>query len=159
MSAQAVVAAALTVLVAVDAAGPAMIALLTLLSGCAAAIGFPAYQASFRHLVPPEDLPAAIGLSSAQWNLGRILGPVAAAVAIGVGGISWALAINTLSFLAVIVAVASVRLPSNRCSARPPSRSGAPSSAGGATSGPKRGSARRSRSCASTPSWPRRSSR
>jgi MFS family permease len=111
MSAQALVATAITVLVAVDSAGPAVIALLTLLSGCAAAIGFPSYQASFRHLVPPEDLPAAIGLSSAQWNLGRILGPVAAAVAIGIGGISWALAINSLSFLAVIVAVASVHLP------------------------------------------------
>ena len=111
MSAQALVATAVTVLVAADAAGPAVIALLTLLSGCAAAIGFPAYQASFRHLVPPEDLPAAIGLSSAQWNLGRILGPVAAALAIGIGGITWALAINAVSFLAVIIAVASVRLP------------------------------------------------
>jgi MFS family permease len=111
VSAQAVVAAVITALVAADAAGPALIALLTLLSGCAAAIGFPSYQASFRHLVPPEDLPAAIGLSSAQWNLGRILGPVAAAVAIGIGGISWALAINTVSFFAVIIAVASVHLP------------------------------------------------
>jgi MFS family permease len=111
LSAQTLIAAIVTVLVASDAASPAMIAVLILGSGCAAAIGFPSYQASFRHLVPPEDLPAAIGLASAQWNLGRILGPVAAAVAIGIGGIGWALVVNTLSFLAVIGAVASVALP------------------------------------------------
>jgi MFS family permease len=111
LTAQTLIAAVVTALVAAEAATPGTIALLTLASGCAAAIGFPSYQASFRHLVPPDDLPAAIGLASAQWNLGRILGPVAAAVAISVGGITWALAVNTLSFLAVIGAVASVRLP------------------------------------------------
>jgi predicted MFS family arabinose efflux permease len=111
LTAQTLIAAVVAALVAAEAATPGTIALLTLASGCAAAIGFPSYQASFRHLVPPEDLPAAIGLASAQWNLGRILGPVAAAVAISVGGIAWALVINTLSFLAVIGAVASVRLP------------------------------------------------
>ena len=36
---------------------------------------------------------------------------MAAAVAIGLGGITWALAINTVSFLAAIAAVASVALP------------------------------------------------
>ena len=111
LTAQTLIAGVLTALVAAEAAGPATIAVLTLGSGCAAAIGFPSYQASFRYLVPAEDLPAAIGLASAQWNLGRILGPVAAAVAIGVGGIEWALVVNTVSFLAVIGAVASVRLP------------------------------------------------
>ena len=111
LSAQTLVAAVLTALVAAETAGPGTVAILTLASGCASAIGFPSYQASFRHLVPPDDLPAAIGLASAQWNLGRILGPVAAAVAIGLGSITWALAINTVSFLAAIAAVASVALP------------------------------------------------
>jgi MFS family permease len=109
--AQTVLAGVVTALVATETATPAILALLALGSGCAAAIGFPSYQSAFRHLVPPAELPAAIGLASAQWNLGRILGPVAAAVAIRVGGISWALGINTLSFFAVIAAVASVHLP------------------------------------------------
>jgi MFS family permease len=111
LAVQTVLAGVVTALVATDTASPALIALLALGSGCAAAIGFPSYQSAFRHLVPAAELPAAIGLASAQWNLGRILGPVAAAIAIRFGGISWALAINTLSFLAVIGAVASVHLP------------------------------------------------
>ena len=111
LSVQTVLAGIVTVLVASGTATPAVIALLALGSGCAAAIGFPAYQSAFKHLVPAAELPAAIGLASAQWNLGRILGPVAAAAAIHFGGITWALAINTFSFFAVIGAVASVRLP------------------------------------------------
>jgi MFS family permease len=111
LSTQTLFAAIVTALVATGAATPELVTLLALGSGAAAAIGFPAYQSSFKHLVPAEELPAAIGLGSAQWNLGRILGPVAAALAIRFGGISWALAINTLSFFAVIIAVASVHLP------------------------------------------------
>jgi MFS family permease len=111
LAVQTLLAGVVTALVATETATPAVIALLALGSGCAAAIGFPSYQSAFRHLVPAAELPAAIGLASAQWNLGRILGPVAAAVAIRLGGISWALAINTLTFFAVIGAVASVHLP------------------------------------------------
>ena len=111
MSAQALVAAAVTVLVAVDAAGPAVIALLTFLSGCGGGHRLPVLPG-----VVPAPRPAG-GPAGRHRPLlgpvepGRILGPVAAAVAIGIGGISRALAINTVSFLAVIVAVASVHLP------------------------------------------------
>jgi MFS family permease len=108
---QGLIAAVVTVLVRSDHATPANLAGLTLLAGCASAIGFPAFQASMPDLVPPEDLPGAIGLSSVQWNLGRVLGPVLAGIVIAAGDIPFALLLNTLSFLAVIVAVAPISIP------------------------------------------------
>lgn len=81
-------------------------------SGCAGALGFPSYQALMPDLVPREDLTGAIALGAAQWNLGRVIGPALAGIVIGIGGYSWAFAINTISFLAVIAAIAPLRLPS-----------------------------------------------
>ena len=108
---QAIVAVVVTILVAHGDATPAGLTLLTLVTGCAGAIGFPSFQAALPDLVPPEVLPAAIGLSSVQWNLGRVVGPVLAGLAIALGGISTALAINAASFLAVVVAVSLVAIP------------------------------------------------
>jgi MFS family permease len=50
-------------------------------------------------------------LSSAQWNLGRVIGPALAGIVIGFGGFEWAFGFNTVSFLAVIAVVLSLRLP------------------------------------------------
>ncbi len=108
---QAVIAVIVTMLVAKDHATPAGLTALTLAAGCAAAIGFPSFQAALPDLVPPEDLPAAIGLSSVQWNLGRVVGPALAGLAIVIGGIPVALGINAASFLAVVVAVSLVAIP------------------------------------------------
>ena len=65
-------------------------------------------------LVPREDLPAAVALGSAQWNLGRVIGPALAGIVITIGGFAWAFAINTVSFLAVIAAIAPLELPPPR---------------------------------------------
>lgn len=108
---QTVLAATLTVLAATDTARPGLVTLIVLAAGCAMALGFPAYQALLPDLVPRGDLPGAVALSSAQWNLGRVIGPALAGVVIGIGGFEWAFGINALSFLAVIVVVASFRLP------------------------------------------------
>ena len=97
---------------------PAGVALLVLGTGCAGALGFPSYQSMMPDLVPPEDLVAAIGLSSAQWNLGRVIGPSFAGIVIALGGERWgygiAFAINTVSFLAVVVVVGTLTLPGPR---------------------------------------------
>jgi MFS family permease len=108
---QTVLAGTLTMLAATDNAHPGVVTLIVLASGCAMALGFPAYQALLPDLVPRADLPGAVALSSAQWNLGRVIGPALAGVVIGFGGFEWAFGINTLSFLAVIAVVASLRLP------------------------------------------------
>ena len=108
---QATLAAGLTALAAFDAAEPWAVTLIVLASGCAGALGFPAYQSMMPDLVPREDLTGAIALGAAQWNLGRVVGPALAGLVIGFGGFEWAFAVNTVSFLAVIVAIAPIRLP------------------------------------------------
>jgi MFS family permease len=111
MTVQMVLAGLLTILAALEIANPVDVTLIVFASGCAGAVGFPTYQALLPDLVPIEDLPAAMALGSAQWNLGRVIGPALAGIAIGLGGYPWAFAINTLSFLAVIAAVAPMHLP------------------------------------------------
>src|SRR5262245_55891926 len=108
---QTVLAGTLTLLAATDSAHPGVVALIVLGAGCAMAIGVPSYMALLPDLVPRDDLPGAVALSSAQWNLGRVIGPALAGVVIGVGAYEWAFGFNTVSFLAVIAVVLSLRLP------------------------------------------------
>jgi MFS family permease len=108
---QAILAALLTVLAALDAAHPLGVTFIVLASGCAQAIGFPSYQSLLPDLVERDELASAVALGSAQWNLGRVIGPALAGIVIDVGGFEWAFAVNTLSFVAVILAVAPLRLP------------------------------------------------
>lgn len=108
---QTTLAGALTALAAFDAAEPWAITLIVLASGCAGALGFPSYQSMMPDLVPREELTAAAALGAAQWNLGRVVGPALAGAVIAAGGYEWAFAINTVSFLAVIAAIAPLRLP------------------------------------------------
>lgn len=108
---QMLLAGVLTALAALDAAHPAVVTAIVFLAGCASALGFPTYQALLPDLVPREDLPAAMALGSAQWNLGRVVGPALAGIVIAIGGFTWAFALNALSFLAVIAAIAPLTLP------------------------------------------------
>lgn len=104
-------ALALTVLVAAGDPGAPLIAVYSLLNGCAWAVGFPAFQAILPELVPAEHVPAAVGLSSAQWNLGRVAGPAVGGLLYAGAGIEWVLAINAVSYLAIVIAVGAVHLP------------------------------------------------
>src|SRR5581483_7979137 len=108
---QTVLAGTLCLLAAIDEASPGRVTLIVLAAGCAQAAGFPSYQAILPDLVPRDELPAAVALGSAQWNLGRVIGPALAGIVIGLGGFEWAFAINTVSFLAVIAAIAPLQLP------------------------------------------------
>jgi MFS family permease len=108
---QTALAGLLTMLTAADAANPGLVTLIVLASGCAMALGFPAYQALLPDLVPREDLAGAVALSSAQWNLGRVIGPALAGVVIRIGGYEWAFGLNTVSFLAVVAVLLALRLP------------------------------------------------
>jgi MFS family permease len=108
---QTILAGTLCFLAAVGEAHPGAVTLIVLAAGCAQALGFPSYQAVLPDLVPRDELPAAVALGSAQWNLGRVIGPALAGIVISLGGFEWAFAINTVSFLAVIAAVAPLELP------------------------------------------------
>ena len=111
---QTILAGALTAMAATNTAVPWAVTLIVFASGCAGALGFPSYQALMPDLVPREDLTGAVALGAAQWNLGRVIGPALAGIVIGLGGYSWAFAVNTVSFLAVIAAIAPLRLPDPR---------------------------------------------
>ena len=104
-------AALLAVLVATGHATPLAVTLVVLAGGCMTALGFPAYQAILPDLVEREELLGAMSLGSAQYNLGRVVGPALAGLVLAVGSYTWAFTLNALSFAAVIVALAFVRLP------------------------------------------------
>jgi MFS family permease len=108
---QAVLAGTLTLLAAGDRLSVGAVATIVLLAGCAFAVAMPAVQAMTPDLVGPEDLLGAMSLGAAQFNLGRVVGPALAGLVIAAGGLAWAFGLNTVSFGAVLVALALVRIP------------------------------------------------
>ncbi|MCW1401624.1 MFS transporter [Novosphingobium sp. MW5] len=82
--------------------GPASLLILTLVLGAGTALNSPAWQASVRAQVGPEDLPAAISLNTIAFNLARSIGPALGGLLISFSGVAAAFALNTVSFLAMI---------------------------------------------------------
>ncbi len=84
---------------------------LSFITGSAQAFGGPAYQSLIPSLVrTKDDLPNAIALNSIQFNLARVIGPLFAGVALATLGTVFCFTLNGLSFLAVILAIASLRI-------------------------------------------------
>ena len=108
---QTLLAAALTLLAATDRLSVGAVAIIVLLAGCAFAVAMPAVQAMTPDLVGTEDLLGAMSLGAAQYNLGRVVGPALAGLVITAGGLAWAFGLNVLSFGAVLVALALIRIP------------------------------------------------
>ncbi len=106
---QALLAGILTVLAFTGRLTVPAVAVISFLNGCASTLIGPAFSALISEVVPTEDLHSAFSLNSAQYNLGRIIGPMLAALVLATGGPAWALLCNTLSFLAVLVALWRVR--------------------------------------------------
>jgi MFS family permease len=108
---QAACATTLTLLSAAGTASPGAVAVVVLVAGSVAGIGFPAYQAMLPDLVPTDDLLGAVSLGQAQFNLGRVVGPALAGIAISLGSYTTAFAINSVSFGAMLIALAALRVP------------------------------------------------
>ena len=87
---------------------------LVLFGGTLAAFEIPARQSLIIELVGKDDLPQAIGLNSTGFNLARVLGPTIAAVVIARFGVPWTFGLNALSYLAVLIGLAMIRLPERR---------------------------------------------
>jgi MFS family permease len=100
----------LAVLVAAGHENPAALVALVTLQGSASALIGPFQQAILPDLVPQSEFLAAISLNSAQFNLGRIVGPALAGATVAAFGYPVAFEANAASFLAVVVALAFVRL-------------------------------------------------
>jgi MFS family permease len=67
----------------------------------------------------PEDLGNAIALNSAIFNAARLIGPAIAGIAIAIVGEGICFLMNTLSFIAVIYALLSIKIPPKKAVTHP----------------------------------------
>lgn len=105
----ALVAVALGVCSLLHTMSLAVIYLLTALGAAAVAFDNPARQALLPSLVPPEDLPNAYALNSTGFQIATVAGPMFAGIVIHRLGVGVAYLINALSFVAVIIALLTLR--------------------------------------------------
>jgi MFS family permease len=83
--------------------------LLAFVQGVAAALDNPARQTFVSEMVPHESLSNAVGLNSASFNAARLIGPGVAGLVIATFDTGPAFFVNTLSFVAVLFALARMR--------------------------------------------------
>ena len=81
---------------------------LALLFGLATAFEVPARQAFIVELVPHDDLVSAAAINSTTYNLGRVAGPAIAGIVVAVAGPGAAFAVNSVSYLAVLIGLARI---------------------------------------------------
>lgn len=79
--------------------------------GVTAGLNIPSWQAFISELVPREVLLNAVTLNSTQFNAARAFGPAIGGLVLGIFGAGTAFLLNSLSFLAVIVALLMIRVP------------------------------------------------
>ena len=95
------------------------IMVLSLLIGLINALDNPTRQSFYPSLVSPDKLSNAIALNSAVINGSRLIGPAVGGVLIGLLGEGICFLLNGISYIAVIVALLLMRLPSRRgCAAK-----------------------------------------
>jgi MFS family permease len=92
-------------------ARPWHILLFAFLLGTANAFDAPARQAFAAELVDREDLTNAIALNSAMFNAAAAVGPAVAGLTYAAFGPGWCFVINGISFVAVIAALFSLKIP------------------------------------------------
>ena len=88
---------------------PGWLLLATFLIGCGAAAMTPAWSASIQELVPRAELQAAVALNGMSINVSRAVGPALAGLIVIWAGTATVFLLNTLSFLAVILALRAWR--------------------------------------------------
>ncbi|SQC37562.1 Putative bacilysin exporter BacE [Rothia kristinae] len=76
--------------------------------GVVTALDTPVRQTFVSNLVPDRDLPNAVALNSTSFNVARMLGPAVAGVLVAAVGPGWLFLINTVTFLAMILAIARI---------------------------------------------------
>jgi MFS family permease len=90
---------------------PWHILVLAFLLGIATAFDAPARQSFVIELVDREDLTNGIALNSTMFNMATVVGPAVAGFTYAWLGPAWCFTINGLSFIAVITALALMKLP------------------------------------------------
>ena len=114
-----ILAAGLALAAHLHLATPWVIIAFAFLEGAAWAAVTPAWQALVPSLVPRDELPQAIALNSAQFNTARLAGPAAAGALLAASGAALVFDLNVLSFIAIVAAVAVVRVPARALSQAP----------------------------------------
>src|SRR6476661_9991898 len=99
---------ALGLLVVTGSAQLWMVYVIALFTGVATAVDNPARQTFVSEMVPRDRLANAVSLNSASFNAGRLIGPGVAGLTIAAFGTGWTLLLNTLTFVAVLVALSSM---------------------------------------------------
>jgi MFS family permease len=88
-----------------NSVSPAIIYCITALSAVVVAFDTPPRQAIVPNLVKREHLSNAMSLNTIMWQISMVVGPVLSGLIIGFLGIGSIYLINTISFLAVIIAL------------------------------------------------------
>jgi MFS family permease len=85
------------------------ILVLALVQGISDMVDMPARQTLQVDLVGVEDLQSAVSLNSTAFNAGRMLGPALAGLVVAQWGEGWCFAANAASYLAVLLALLTIR--------------------------------------------------
>ena len=86
---------------------------LALFQGVVDTLDTPARQTLQVDIVGVEDLQSAVSLNSSAFNAARMVGPALAGVLVAVWGEGVCFAVNAVSYLAVLIALLTIRIPSS----------------------------------------------
>ena len=123
------VAIVLTALSFAGRLSPILLLILTFALSAGDAIESPTWRAVLPELVTKEDLASAAALNGIEFNFARAIGPALAGVVIAAAGVGTAFAINTASFLGVILVVSRWKRHVRKPTAPPETLSGATAAA------------------------------
>ncbi len=90
---------------------PWLLLIFTFLIGCGGALHNPSWQASVGDIVPREQVPSAVMANGMSFNIMRSIGPALGGLVIVAAGAAAAFAINSLSYVALILVLAFWRKP------------------------------------------------
>jgi MFS family permease len=118
-----VTATALALLTLLGDAQPWQVYLLAVVRGTVLVFDAPARQAFTYQMVGPAELPNAVALNSSLFNAARVVGPAIGGVIVAAFGPGFCFAANSVSFLAVLIALAAMNvhelIPLRRNGTRP----------------------------------------
>lgn len=101
----------MAILIWLDALQVWHVIVLSFVLGAAAALEQPARLAFVRDVVGDENLSNAVALNSSAYNTARIIGPSVAGLTIAATGEAACFFINSVTYLALILALFAIRLP------------------------------------------------
>jgi MFS family permease len=101
-----VTSSALAILSTLGYTGPWVLLAFCSLIGAGVAFFSPAWQASIREQVTPEQLPAAVALGSISYNVARSFGPALGGIIVAAAGAKAAFGVNSLCYIPLFLGFA-----------------------------------------------------